>query len=157
VRRISDLPDTEAAAELAVCCASARWVARMLSQRPFKDRDEVFASAERIWWDLTPEDWLEAFKAHPKIGGTASGAAAKEQASMQSASDEVRAALETANAEYEKKFGWIYIVCASGKSPEEMLALCRARMAHEAGAELKVAAEEQLKITRLRIEKLLTI
>ena len=157
MRRISDLPGAEAAAELAACCGSARWVARMLSQRPFKDRDEVFDSADRIWWDLKPEDWLEAFKAHPRIGEKASGAAAKEQSSMQSASDDLRAALAKANAEYEQKFGWIYIVCASGKSPEEMLAMCQARMANDPDAELKVAAQEQLRITRLRIEKLLTV
>ncbi|MFI5279634.1 MAG: 2-oxo-4-hydroxy-4-carboxy-5-ureidoimidazoline decarboxylase [Gemmatimonadales bacterium] len=157
MRRISDLPDAEAAAELAACCASARWVARMLSQRPFKDRDEVFESADRIWRDLAPEDWHEAFRAHPRIGERASGTAANEQSSMQSASDDVRAALAGANAEYEKKFGWIYIVCAIGKSPEEMLAMCRARMANDSESELKVAAEEQLKITKLRLEKLLTV
>jgi 2-oxo-4-hydroxy-4-carboxy--5-ureidoimidazoline (OHCU) decarboxylase len=76
---------------------------------------------------------------------------------MQSASDDVRAALAGANADYEKKFGWIYIVCASGKSPEEMLAVCRARMANTPDAELNAAAEEQLKITKLRLEKLLTV
>lgn len=157
MRRISDLPDAEAAAELAACCASARWVERMLSQRPFKDKDEVFASAERIWWDLKSGDWLEAFKAHPKIGEKASGAAATEQSSMQSASDDVRAELARANAEYERRFGWIYIVCASGKSPEEMLAWCRARMANDPDTELKAAAGEQLKITKLRLEKLLTV
>ncbi len=157
MRRISDLPDTEAAAELAACCGSARWVQRMLSQRPFKDRDEVFASAERIWWDIAPADWLEAFRAHPRIGEKASGAAAQEQSSMQAASDDVRAELARANAEYEQKFGWIYIVCASGKSPEAMLAMCRARMANDADTELKVAAEEQLRITKLRLEKLLTV
>jgi OHCU decarboxylase len=170
VRRISDLPDAEAAAELAACCASARWVTRMLSQRPFKDATEVFESAERIWRDITPADWLEAFRAHPRIGErhakdaqAAQGAprgrgwSEQEQSGMKAASDDVRAELARANAEYERKFGWIFIVCASGKSPEEMLAMCSARMANDPDAELKIAAEEQLKITRLRLEKLLTV
>ena len=159
-------------AELLACCGSQQWVARMLTQRPFKDTAEVFSAAERFWRELTPNDWLEAFRAHPRIGEQAaprhrgtgapgaqrSGAwSEQEQAGMNAASADVRAALARANAEYETKFGWIYIVCASGKSPEEMLALCRARLANSFDAELRIAAEEQLKITRLRLEKLLTL
>ena len=138
----------------------------MLSQRPFKDRDEVFASAERIWSELSPADWLEAFKAHPRIGETTAerpeGAKAEdwskqEQAGLSGAADAVRALLAQANRDYESRFGWIYLVCASGKSPEELLAMCRARMAKDPDAELRVAAAEQLKITHLRLERLLTL
>ena len=169
MRRLSDLPDAEAAAELRACCASTRWVERMLSQRPFKDRDEVFASAERIWRDLETADWLEAFRAHPRIGETREGKgeaghgkkgeawSRAEQAGVGAADDAVRAELAQANRDYETRFGWIYIVCATGKAPDQMLALCRARLANAPDAELAVAAEEQLKITRLRLERLLTV
>ena len=84
MRRISDLPDGEAAAELRACCASPRWVERMLSQRPFKDADEVFEAAERIWWDLAPEEWLAAFAVTPRVGAPEDElrAAAREQANV---------------------------------------------------------------------------
>ena len=151
---------------MAACCGSSLWVRKMLSQRPFKDTNEVYASAERFWRELPPNEWLEAFRAHPRIGEKkpesskgerAEGWSAKEQASMDSAGDTVRTDLARANAEYEKKFGWIYIVCATGKSPEEMLALCRTRLRNTPDEELKIAAEAQLKITRLRLDKLLTL
>ena len=166
---MSDLPEDEARAALRACCAAGRWVERMLSQRPFKNRDEVFDSAEHIWWSLGREDWLEAFAAHPRIGAQRhSGTAAQddskapewsqaEQAGAAAASDETKAALAEVNREYEAKFGYIYIVCATGKSGEEMLALARQRLGNDADTELRVAALEQLNITRLRLEKQLTL
>jgi len=157
VRRLNDLPDDEARATLRACCASSRWVERMLSQRPFKDRDEVFAAAERVWWTLAPDDWLEAFRGHPRIGERAEGQAAAEQAGAGAAREDVKAALAVANRDYEARFGYIYIVCASGKSGEDLLARCRARLGHAPAEELKVAAGEQLAITRLRLEKVLTL
>lgn len=157
MRRISDLPDEEAAAELRACCASPRWVERMLSQRPFKDSDEVFDSAEHIWWDLGRDDWLEAFAAHPRIGGNATGREAHEQSGMNAATDDVKAQLAQANRDYEAKFGWIYLVCATGKSAEAMLALARERMGNGPETELHIAAAEQAKIIRLRVEKLLEV
>jgi 2-oxo-4-hydroxy-4-carboxy-5-ureidoimidazoline decarboxylase len=169
VRRISDLPDDEAAAELRACCASARWVERMLSQRPFKDENEVFESAERIWWDLAPDDWHEAFRAHPRIGeqpghrgtgapghGTQGDAWSRgEQAGVAEAGDDVKTKLAQVNRDYDAKFGWTYLVCASGKSAEEMLAIAEARMHNDPDTELKAAAAEQAKITRLRLIMLL--
>jgi len=166
VRRISDLPDDEAGAELRACCAAPRWVERMLSQRPFKDADEVFESAERIWWDLDQADWLEAFAAHPRIGEKPVGElenlragewAVAEQSGMAAASADVKTRIAEANRDYEAKFGWIYLVCATGKSAEEMVAFARQRMTNDPAAELRVAAAEQAKITRLRLVKLLEI
>jgi 2-oxo-4-hydroxy-4-carboxy-5-ureidoimidazoline decarboxylase len=171
VRRISDLPDGEAGAALRACCASARWVTRMLSQRPFRDAADVLDSGERIWWELGREDWLEAFAAHPRIGektgdgGTGgrgdsahgAGWAAQEQARVSDASADMKARLAQANRDYEAKFGWIYLVCATGKSAEEMLAFAQQRMANAPDAELRVAAAEQAKITALRLGKLLEI
>ena len=178
MRRLSDLPEPEARAALRACCGASRWVERMLTQRPFKNTDEVFASAERIWWDLGREDWLEAFAAHPKIGERETEAqthsdtdaqthrrtdaqarawSQQEQAGAASAEESVKQALAEANRAYEARFGHIYIVCATGRSAEEMLALCRARLAHDEEAELRVAAAEQAKITNLRLTKLLEI
>ena len=155
MRRLSDLPREEAAAELLACCGSARWVERMLSQRPFKDRDEVFASATRIWNDLGRDDWLEAFRAHPRIGETGSATEQREQAGMDAAGAALKSAMAEANREYEARFGWIYLVCATGRSAEEMLAFARQRMANTPGEELNVAAAEQERITKLRLEQLL--
>ena len=130
----------------------------MLSQRPFKDADEVFESAERLWWDLPPEEWLAAFAAHPRIGDTAaSGREAHEQSGMVAAADDLKARMAQANRDYEAKFGWIYLVCATGKTADEMLTFARTRMTNEPAAELRVAAAEQARITRLRLEKLLEI
>jgi len=127
----------------------------MAEARPFSGEDELFASADRIFGALSEEDWLEAFAAHPKIGARASGQAAAEQAGARGASPETLAALARANREYEERFGYIFIVCASGRSAEEMLDLCRRRLHNDAAVELKVAAEEQMKITRLRLLKML--
>lgn len=127
----------------------------MAEARPFSAEKELFADADRIWAELSEEDWLEAFAAHPRIGARASGQAAAEQAGARGASPETLTALARANREYEERFGYIFIVCASGRSAEEMLDLCRRRLHNAPAEELKVAAEEQRKITRLRLEKML--
>jgi OHCU decarboxylase len=143
----------EAEAAIVACCGSRRWARRMAGARPLSGEDELFASADRIWRGLSREDWLEAFGAHPRIGTPASGQAAAEQSGASGASPEILAALERANREYEERFGYIFIVCASGKSAEEMLDVCRRRLHNEPREELQVAAEEQRKITRLRLGK----
>jgi OHCU decarboxylase len=114
------------------------------------------ARGEDIWRSLGPPDWLEAFAAHPKIGErrTVSAWSAAEQAGMQSADDDVRARIERLNAEYEQRFGFIFIVCATGKAPAEMLAALERRIANQPENELPLAAEEQRKITALRLAKL---
>ncbi|MGH9399654.1 MAG: 2-oxo-4-hydroxy-4-carboxy-5-ureidoimidazoline decarboxylase [Thermoanaerobaculia bacterium] len=150
------MPPEEAAAVLSGCCGSSEWVRRMAARRPFASPGAALDWADRVWKGLFPADWLEAFRAHPRIGDTgAQGAAAAEQAGTKAAAPEVLAALVEANRAYEKRFGHIYIVCASGKSAEEMLDLCRRRLDNDASTELTVAAEEQRKITRLRMERLL--
>ena len=144
----------EAEAAMLACCGSKRWAHGMAQVRPL-DEDELFASADRIWRELSGVDWLEAFAAHPRIGARASGQAAAEQSGARGASPETLAALARANREYEERFGYIFIVCASGRTAEEMLDLCRRRLHNAPAEELKVAAEEQRKITRLRLEKML--
>lgn len=144
------------------CCGSKEWVTRMLAKRPFPSIEKIFETANEIWWQLDRKDWLEAFSHHPKIGdldslkkkfaGTAD-LAASEQSSVNTAREETLQALAKGNKEYEEKFGYIFIVCATGKSPEEMLALLQQRLPNNDADEIKIAAEEQSKITRLRLER----
>jgi 2-oxo-4-hydroxy-4-carboxy-5-ureidoimidazoline decarboxylase len=161
---LNALDDGAAAGAFLRCCGSARWARQMSAARPFADAAAMVAAADRIGAALESADWLEAFAAHPKIGagkaGGAGGAGAagwaeQEQASVALAADETLRRLVDANHAYETRFGYIFIVCATGKTAEEMLALLERRLRHDAGDELRIAAEEQRKITRLRLTKLL--
>lgn len=164
VPAIDGMPAVEAGELLAACCGSSRWVSAMLERRPFGRRDALLAAAGEVWRSLDPEDWKEAFAHHPRIGER-SGArpqgrlgeawSAREQSGMDSAAEETSRALAEVNRAYEARFGYLYIVCATGRTAEEMLALARGRLANDPGAELAVAAREQERITRLRLEKLL--
>ncbi len=145
-----------AEAELLACCGSRSWVRRMADRQPFRDFEELVNEADHTWWDLGRDDWLEAFRSHPRIGEKSAGRwSQQEQAGTQTASEGTLAALAEANRAYEEKFGHIFIVCATGKTADEMLALLRSRLQNDADAEVRVAAEEQRRITRLRLEKLL--
>ena len=162
LRWLDSLPPTEATAALLACCGSREWARRMAAERPFGDRARLVEAAERVWRGVTPEDWREALAAHPRIGERPAGGhatealwAAAEQGGTAGAPGDLLAALSAANRAYEERFGMTYVVCATGKSAEEMLALCRQRLAHDPERELRVAAEEQLRITRLRLDKLL--
>lgn len=136
----------------------------MSEQRPFRDAQELFDAADRTWWNLSKEDWLEAFRSHPKIGERKAARASSEQSSNWSeeeqagARDSSRESLDELaelNRRYEEKFGHIFIICATGKTGNEMLAALRERMSNDEDTELRIAAEEQRLITRLRLEKLL--
>jgi OHCU decarboxylase len=162
--RINALSEADAYAALLRCCGSTRWAQQMAKKGPYSSVSSLMTLADAIWASLDRSDWLEAFSAHPRIGSKrdvdAKSAATKqwsmhEQAGAAAADDETQRALAQANADYEQKFGRIYLVCATGKSARELLDLCRERLAHDAETELFVAAEEQRKITRLRLEKLL--
>lgn len=154
----------EAERELLRCCGSTAWARAMAEKRPFSSEAGLTTAADDLWWALAPNDWLEAFAAHPRIGnkkdvarqeGDAKRWAQGEQAGADAATTATLKGLAEANAAYDRKFGHIYIVCATGKTAEEMLALCRARLENAPHDELRIAAEEQRKITRLRLEKLL--
>ena len=156
-------PDKAEAAFLD-CCGSREWARRMAGSRPFRMFEQLFAVSEKIWFSLTPADWLEAFAAHPKIGSTKAAASQKkraarwsesEQAGVAAANAAVKKQLAEANRLYLDKFGFIFIVCATGRSADEMLAICKARTGNSAATELTIAAEEQLKITEIRLAKLL--
>lgn len=145
------------------CCGSRSWAEQMAERRPFAYQSEVFAAADKIWSGLAEKDWLEAFRHHPPIGGkrakatqsaTASRWSAKEQSAAQAVSHEVLKALAAENKRYAEKFGYVFLICATGKSSEEILTALRRRMRDDPQTELRTAAEEQRKITRLRLEKL---
>ena len=164
VLRLNAMSRLEAEAVLLRCCGSVVWARRMAEARPFADAAAVFDAADRTWWALSADDWLEAFRAHPRIGereaATPQSAEARawserEQSEMARAPADVRAALDEGNRTYEARFGHIFIVYASGKSAAELLALLSARMANDPNTELRAAAEEQRKITRLRLERML--
>lgn len=140
------------------CCGSRRWAEAVLAKRPFASAQAVFDAAELAWTRASREDILEAMSHHPRIGDKAALKkkwAGQEQAGAASAGEEVLEALARGNAEYEKKFGFIFLVCATGKSAGELLGLLRTRLGNEPARELPIAAAEQAKITRLRLEKLL--
>lgn len=161
--RWNALPAEAAERELADACAARRWVVAVAAERPFDSFDSLVAAAERAFDCLAPEDWLEALAAHPRIGERADAGrqsargerfSAGEQAGAADAPAAVATALAAGNWRYEARFGHTYVVCASGRSGEEMLALLERRLANEPAAELVVAAEEQRRITRLRLERL---
>ncbi|MDQ6700116.1 MAG: 2-oxo-4-hydroxy-4-carboxy-5-ureidoimidazoline decarboxylase [Acidobacteriota bacterium] len=148
----ADTSGRSACATFLKCCGSTEWARQMAAV----EGENLFDAAARIWWSLEPADWLEAFAAHPKIGeNSESKWSQQEQAGASGASNEILAELRDANRAYAQKFGYIFIVCATGKTAEEMLALLTQRMDNDPEAELRIAAAEQLRITHLRLEKLL--
>jgi allantoicase len=166
MQRLNWLTADEAATTLRACCGSTAWVQGMMARRPLPSLSDLLQAAEEVWSGLSPKDYLEAFAAHPRIGenqpatAPASRQAARwsddEQAGVHSANQDVQAGLLQGNRDYEARFGHIYIVCATGKSAPEMLALLQHRLANPPAVELAVAAEEQRKITRLRLHKLVS-
>lgn len=164
VRRLNRLAPEEAERALLACCGSERWAREVAARRPFRDVGQLLDTGERVWFELGREDWLEAFRAHPRIGEKKAEAVVSEDARRWSEGEQSRArdaatetldALAAANREYEERFGFIYIVCATGRTAGEMLALLRARLKNDVETELRVAASEQWRITELRIRKLL--
>ena len=155
---LNALPAPAAQTALLQCCGSRRWVQRMMALRPFASAVDLLAAAEQAGRQLTDADWLEAFAAHPRIGENSTSAWSQvEQAAALRAAQDVRARLAAANAEYEQKFGFICIVFASGKTPEQILERLQARMRNSEEAEIREAAAEQQKITRARLKKLLEL
>jgi OHCU decarboxylase len=164
LERLNSLSANEAEAEFGKCCGSTKWAQRMADERPFANPNQLVKLADRVWWSLEPDDWLKAFSSHPKIGesktarATAAEAqnwAAQEQSAGQDAAKETMRSLAELNRDYEEKFGYIFIVCATGKSSEEMLAILRERLPNDAKTELRIAAREQARITKLRLRKLI--
>jgi len=164
LRELNELSAARAAELFTACCGAPRWVSSMVARRPFQSLDDVFGAADDVWWSLDQHDWRDAFARHPRIGEIDAAPpaderertwAASEQAGIATAQDAVRNALVEANREYERRFGYVYIVNATGRTADEMLALARGRLHNSPKVELRVAAEELRKITQVRLEKLL--
>jgi 2-oxo-4-hydroxy-4-carboxy-5-ureidoimidazoline decarboxylase len=146
------------------CCGASAWVAAMLASRPFASREALLAAADRADAALSDADWLEAFAHHPRIGDVAALRAkfaatavwaGGEQAGAAAADETTLRALAEGNRSYESRFGHIFIVCATGRTAAEMLVLLAGRLQNDAATELRIAASEQGRITRLRLDKLL--
>lgn len=162
---LNGLARERAVEELMRCCGCAAWAASMERRRPFASKEALLAAADEEWARAEPEHWIEAFSHHPRIGGkdalrarfaaTASWSQG-EQSQVAEADEATLDALAAGNAEYESKFGHIFIVCAAGKSAQEMLRLLRGRLPNDPAFEKRVAAAEQGKITKIRLEKLLS-
>ena len=143
------------------CCGTHRWAAQMIALRPIANIAALSEAADQIWSVMGEADWLEAFACHPRIGERKAPVASEnsvawsvqEQAGTSGATDNVMRELADGNAQYEQQFGFTYIVCATGKSADEMLALLKRRLANDRVAELKEAAEQQRQITQLRLGK----
>ena len=159
-RRIDAASEAEARALLQVCCGASRWIDRMLARRPFASQNEALAAARQEWWALSQDDWREAFAHHPRIGDIENletrfartrSLSAHEQSGVSGASPELLASLLEANRAYEERFGYIFIVCASGKTAAEMLDLLRVRLDNPPDTEILIAAGEHAKICDLRL------
>lgn len=155
-----------ARAELLKCCGSKRWAEAIEQGRPYLSLWHLLAQANDVWRALDRDDWLEAFQSHPKIGEKKTANPVATQAQQWSAQEQQGVANATADAvdkltrlnrAYEEKFGFIFIVCATGKSSDEILALLEQRLNNAPDAELPIAAAEQARITELRLRKLLDL
>ena len=158
---LADLNSADALAArsaLFECCGSSRWAEKMVGRRGFQGLNDLLRAAEETWWSLTREDWLEAFSAHPRIGdkNRLSKWSANEQQGMQGAAQTVKQKLVTMNRRYEERFGWVFLICATGKSADQMLKAAEQRISNTPEDELRIAAGEQAKIMCLRLQKLLT-
>ena len=160
IKAFNKLSKTEKEKQLKGCCSSSTWVTLMMKQFHFTNEKDLVDAVTDIWYNqCNATDWLESFMHHPKIGDVKSLTkkfAGKEQASVAAATKKTIAALADANKEYEAKFGFIFIVCATGKSAIEMLRLLENRLGNTIGEELHIAMGEQMKITILRFQKLIT-
>lgn len=157
------LPAEELREELFRCSGSMIWSEKVIERRPFKDEGHLRHVAVGAWYNLPPEEWKNAFLHHPKIGdiealrtkfATTSEWSSKEQSGVQNAPERLLEALRKGNEEYEQKFGYIFIICAAGKSAEEMLSSLQNRLKNKAEPELFFSTNEHLRITLLRMEKI---
>ena len=163
IAELDAMPAEQAHVLLQSCCGAPAWVRGMLAERPFRSHDRLLAAADDVWYSLGQDDWLEAFAHHPQLGEQRAQAAttdqsrawsATEQVLVASGASDVRVALANANREYAERFGYICIICATGLGAEEILRLTRARLGNAPDMEIGIAASEQGKITRLRLERL---
>lgn len=163
IAQFNHLPIEQKRKLLQRCCGSIAWIDKMLASPPAEDLIDLVKTAKEKWHECSKKDWLEAFQHHPKIGdinllkkkyANTTALASNEQLGVNAASDEILNALAKGNNDYEQKFGYIFIVCATGKSAGEMLGILQSRLPNDPEEEIRIAAEEQNKITKLRLQKL---
>lgn len=164
---LNAMTEEQAETSLLAVCGSRRWVSAMLKARPFESVSALHERAEDAWARLAREDWLDAFAAHPRIGDTPRREATwsraapsqswsrTEQRGMAGASDATRARVADLNRHYEQRFGYIFIICATGRTADEMVQALETRLSHTPEEELPIAVSEQAKIIRVRLDKLL--
>lgn len=161
LEQLNALPHEELRAALTACCASTTWVSRVAAGRPYASRSALLDCAEETCLTLTEADLEEALAAHPRIGDRAAGSSAEarwsrqEQASVSDSDDDTRVQLRAANVAYEERFGRVFLIRAAGRTPAEMLAEARRRLANDDATERREVAEQLGQIARLRVEKLL--
>jgi 2-oxo-4-hydroxy-4-carboxy-5-ureidoimidazoline decarboxylase len=160
--RWNSLDHATAAREALPCCGSHAWAAALASMRPIADETSLLETSTSIWRNLPEQAWQEAFDSHPRIGQNHAQTHATDESLRWSAQEQhvaladdhaVKQALEAANRLYEQRFGRIFIVCASGKTSAEILAVLQARMQNDAATELREAAKQQRQITQLRLHR----
>jgi 2-oxo-4-hydroxy-4-carboxy-5-ureidoimidazoline decarboxylase len=164
LQELNNLDKAQLKEVLKRCCGSRAWVNKVAANFPVENKENLMDIVEKVWFTCEEQDWLEAFRHHPKIGdlnslkekfAVTSQWAAGEQSGVQKASEEILHQLAEGNQLYEEKFGYIFIVCATGKTAEEMLSMLQSRLPNKPEEEIKIAMIEQNKITKLRLEKLL--
>jgi 2-oxo-4-hydroxy-4-carboxy-5-ureidoimidazoline decarboxylase len=160
--RWNRLPAADAENEILACCGSGEWSRKLALQRPFANEAALLGASDEVWWNLSEAGWMEAFRSHPRIGESRAAEGAQAQSTAWSAQEQskvsvetraVQAALAEMNREYERRFGRIFIVCASGKGGAEILETLRRRLQNDSATELREAAEQQRQITQLRLKK----
>lgn len=165
IDEINSLSSEKLGQTLTGCCGSHRWCETIASMRPFADSADLHAKADAAFEQLGDADWLDSFACHPQIGDLESLKmkfagndrwSSGEQSGISAADEQTLVELAEGNQKYADRFGYIFIVCASGKTAGEMLELLRARLDHAPEKELSIAAEQQRQITHLRIDKLLS-
>jgi 2-oxo-4-hydroxy-4-carboxy-5-ureidoimidazoline decarboxylase len=158
--RWNQLPESDALTPVLACCGSHAFAGGVVRNRPYSNLDPLLTKADEIWWSLAESDWLEAFACHPRIGESAANAShqfsawsTEEQSRARTAAESILDSIARKNREYEARHGFIYIVCASGRSADELLAILDRRLHNTTEVELREAAEQQRQITHLRIRK----
>jgi len=152
------LPRATAVAALMTVCHSHRWAEAVADGRPYLDLETVQNAADEVWQHLDAADWREALDGHPRIGeqgGASAEFSRQEQAGMSGAAEDVRAAIAAGNRAYEDRFGHVFLISAAGRAPAEILAELERRLHNPPDLELRVAAEEHRRITRMRLAALL--
>jgi len=156
----NEADESAATQSMLACCAVRRWAQAVVALRPYGSVESLSLTADEVWSTMEEVDWMEAFSAHPRIGerialSPAPSAAwsQEEQSATRGAAQHLLADLAEANRRYEQRFGFTYIVCATGKSPEEMLAILERRLTNERETELREAAEQQRQIMQIRLGK----